>query len=515
MAKARIMIVEDESIVVIDLKATLRDLGYEIAAVASTGEKAILKAGETRPDLVLMDIRLKGEMDGIQAAEQIKDRFDTPVIYLTAYADEATLQRAKVTTPYGYLLKPFEDRELHSTIEMALYRQKMEMELKETKAWLATTLKSIGDAVIATDTEGRITFMNPVAEALTGWKQTDVLGRAVSDIFHIINEKTHLTTVCPVETAIKTEAVVFLEDHTLLVDKNGKETPIDDSAAPIKDDSGNIIGGVLVFRDVTERRNAEEKLRRYARQLQLHNTELDAFAHTVAHDLKSPLAPLVGLSEAIQEDLETVPLETLREFLQAIVRSGRKMDNIIEELMLLAGVRKATVPRSTLQMDFIVNEARERLDYIIREAGAKLITPEEWPVAVGYGPWVEEIWANYISNAVKYGGQPPIIELGATPLQNGSIKFWVKDNGTGLTPEAQAKLFVPFEQLNRVRATGHGLGLSIVQRIAQKLGGQAMVESQPNFGSCFSFTLPATSAATAQRVTAPLIVGIRDYTAKD
>ena len=184
-AKTRIMIVEDEGIVVLDIRSNLQELGYEVAGVASSGEEAIEKVAEERPDLVLMDIRLQGRLDGIDAAGQIRARFDIPVVYLTAHADEATLQRAKLTEPFGYLLKPFEERELQTTIELALYRHKMERKLRESERWLATTLKSIGDAVIATDDYGHIKFMNPVAEALTGWSQADALDEEFQKVLEL------------------------------------------------------------------------------------------------------------------------------------------------------------------------------------------------------------------------------------------------------------------------------------------------------------------------------------------
>jgi CheY-like chemotaxis protein len=179
----KILVVEDEHIVAMDLMSRLRNLGYEVPDSASSGEEAIEKAGRWRPDLVLMDIFLNGEMDGIQAAEQIRSRYNIPIIYLTAYADTNTLQRAKVTEPFGYVLKPFDERELLTTIEMALYKYRIEQRLKDSERWLATTLKSIGDGVVATDQDGHIKFMNPVAEDLTGWKQDEALGKSLIDIF--------------------------------------------------------------------------------------------------------------------------------------------------------------------------------------------------------------------------------------------------------------------------------------------------------------------------------------------
>src|SRR5919199_2841285 len=174
--RARILIVEDESIVAFNIQNRLQGLGYVVAAIVSSGEAAIQRAAQNPPDLVLMDIKLKGRIDGIEAAARIRSRFQIPVVYLTAYTNDETLHRAKLTEPYGYILKPFEARDLCTTIEVALYKYQMEQQLRERAQWLATTLKSIGDAVITTDSQGLITFMNPVAEALTRWSLEEVMG---------------------------------------------------------------------------------------------------------------------------------------------------------------------------------------------------------------------------------------------------------------------------------------------------------------------------------------------------
>jgi two-component system sensor histidine kinase/response regulator len=143
-----------------------------------------------------------------------------------------------------------------------------------------------------------------------------------------------------------------------------------------------------------------------------------------------------------------------------------------------------------LDMGRLVDEAQERLVYMIEEHQAKIVLPGRWPAARGYGPWIEEVWANYISNAIKYGGQPPHLELGATEQEDGTVRFWVRDNGPGLTPEEQARLFTPFGRLDQVQAEGHGLGLSIVLRIVERLGGEVGVESEAGRGTLFYFTLP-------------------------
>jgi two-component system sensor histidine kinase/response regulator len=183
--------------------------------------------------------------------------------------------------------------------------------------------------------------------------------------------------------------------------------------------------------------------------------------------------------------------EELQEYLNAVARNGRKMHDVIEELELLAGIRKAKVELKPLNMGRIIAEVQQRLAYLIDEYQAEITVSEYWPVALGHTPWVEEVWANYLSNALKYGGCPPRIRLGATERSDGMIRFWVRDNGPGLTEEEQAQLFTEFTHLTQTQAGGYGLGLSIVRRIVTKFGGEIGCESEVGQGSVFYFTLPS------------------------
>ena len=273
MANYKIMIVEDEEIVSADIKLSLEKLGYSVCATASSGMEAIKKATLTRPDLVLMDIVLKGSMDGIEVAAKIKE-LNIPVVYLTAFGDKAILQRAKVAEPCGYILKPFSDRDLQIAIEISLYKKEAEARISKTERWLATVLKSIGDAVIASDTDRRITFMNTVAERLTGWKQEDALGRKLTEVLNIkgqdlLDLEKHL-----VEKVIIGGLTINLIEDRLLLAKDGTEILITDSVAPIKDDNGETPGTVLVFRDTTKQQQVEENLRIHQVELESQNTEL-------------------------------------------------------------------------------------------------------------------------------------------------------------------------------------------------------------------------------------------------
>jgi signal transduction histidine kinase len=263
---------------------------------------------------------------------------------------------------------------------------------------------------------------------------------------------------------------------------------------------GNFSPDDLVFSETlaasaaTALQNAQlvETLRQYTQQLEQQNEDLNAYAHTVAHDLKSPVARMVGFADLLSESHIELSPEERQQYLKVVAQNGHSLINIINELLLLANVRRARkVECGPVEMGGVVQAAQERLAHVIEENQAEIIHPSGWPVAIGYAPWLEEVWANYISNAIKYGGQPPLVELGADSLPSSQVRFWVRDNGPGLKPEEQERLFTPFTRLDQARARGHGLGLSIVRRIVEKLNGSVGVESQtiPGKGCTFWFTL--------------------------
>jgi PAS domain S-box-containing protein len=258
--KISILIVEDEAIVAADLEGKLLRLGYDVAGITGGGREAVDLACRLHPHLVLMDVHLEGSVDGIEAAEQIRREYIIPVIYLTAHSDVATLARAKLTGPFGYILKPFDERDLATQIELALYKHQADRELHEQREWLRVTLMSIGDAVIATDALGKITFLNPVAESLTGWQAEEALGRPLSSVFCIIKEQTGGELGDPVARVLREGQAVALANHAALVARDGRTIPVEDSAAPILDAAGQIIGAVLVFHDVAEKRRSEAAL---------------------------------------------------------------------------------------------------------------------------------------------------------------------------------------------------------------------------------------------------------------
>ena len=263
------MVVEDNRIVAEDIKNNLVEMGYTVNAIATSGIKALEAAKRDTPDITIMDIRLGSGMNGIDTAAKLRKKYQIPIIYLTAHADEDTLSRAKVTEPYAYLVKPFDVEELKSAVEIAIYRNQMESKVRESEQWLFTTLKSIGDGVIATDWKGCVKFMNHVAEDMTGWPQSEAMGRPLSEIFHIINEKTREVCEDPAAKVISRGRIVGLANHTILISRDGRKIPIKDSGAPIGLKHGDTIGVVLVFQDDTDSRATETKLRESRERLLL------------------------------------------------------------------------------------------------------------------------------------------------------------------------------------------------------------------------------------------------------
>ncbi len=406
MINPKILIVEDENIVAIDLQKRLMNLGYEIVGIVSTGEEAVQKAIATSPDLILMDVRLKGVMDGIEAASVLRLQYGIAVVYLSAYADNDTLKRASKTEPFGYILKPFEERELHTTIEMALYRRDLERRFKENETWYGTTLRSIGEAVISTDTIGAIKFMNTSAENLTGWKMSEVLGKDLLKIYRTIEETINPHFINPVDQILKNKITAIIKKHSTLVSREGKEIPIDESASPIKDELGNTVGIVLVFQDISERRRVQEALKisqDYAQNIV--NSSLDmiiavnenrsiiefnrAAEETFGYHIKELLGKHVNILYADPEEGDRVHKMTVEEsrYVQEVVNkrkngelfrsllSSSVLRNIKGEMIGVMGVSRDITEKN--RADQALRESEERYRTLVE------LSPD--PIAVQIG----------------------------------------------------------------------------------------------------------------------------------
>jgi len=486
MAKAQILVVEDEGIIAQDIQNTLKKLGYAVPAIAYSGKEGIEKAQEIQPDLVLMDIVLGGGIDGIEAAEQIRRRFHIPVVYLTAYADEKTLQRAKITEPFGYILKPFEEKELYITIEMALYKHEMERRLKESQQWLTTTLKSIGDAVIATDINGCVIFMNPIAESLTGWKQKEASGKHLKKVFNIINEKTGKQVDDPVTRVLREGIVVGLANHTILISKDGTRRSIDDSGAPIKDENGKIIGVVLVFRDVSEKRRIEQELMK-ADKL----NSLGILAGGIAHDFNNILTAILGNIILAKEF--TRPGEKIYERLIEAEKASLRAKGLAQQLLTFSS-GGAPIKKTM----FISELLKESALFALSGSNVQCefsISNNLWAVEIDEGQ-INQAINNLIINAIQSmpeGGRIKLTAENVTVSEGEKkgryVKISIVDQGIGIPKEHLPKIFEPYFT---TKQKGSGLGLAIVYSIIKKHDGYIEVETELGVGTTFKVYLPAS-----------------------
>jgi signal transduction histidine kinase/FixJ family two-component response regulator len=549
--RPRVLIVYDDESTRTGLALIFNKNGYESEGIGTGGE-ALERVEESFFNIALVDSELP-DMEGVQLLASLKECHPDMAVFLVASQPSAEMAVQALNEGASALItKPLNVEDVLTKMGEALEQQRVVMEgrrLVEAANHELAELKGAEQALQQRNRE--LAMLNRASQALASTLDLDqvlvsvleevrrLLGIVACSIWLIDSETGEL--VCRQSAGPQSEVVrgfrlapgqglagwvaqsgeslVVADTHTderyfKGVDKQTGLMLRSILSVPLRAKRG-VIGVIQVTDTQTDRfdkthlalteplaasaaiaiTNAEliEALRRRTAELEARNEELDAFAHTAAHDLKGPLGYIVGFAKVLAQDYATMPEEQLSRYLHMIARSGSKMGDIIDALLLLASAHKLEdVELRPLEMTGIVDEALQRLAFMVDQYQAEIVLPDAWPLAMGYGPWVEEVWVNYISNALKYGGQPPRVELGATTQADGTLRFWVRDNGAGLTSEEQARLFTPFTRFDQVRAKGHGLGLSIVRRIVEKLGGEVGIESEVGQGSTFSFTLPAS-----------------------
>ncbi|MEJ0000766.1 MAG: ATP-binding protein [Verrucomicrobiota bacterium] len=372
-----------------------------------------------------------------------------------------------------------------------------EKDLEEQKEWLRVTLTSIGDGVVVTDAAGRVVLMNHESERLTGWKQGDALHQPLADIFKIQNEETRATVADPVAKVLVEKKTVGLANHTVLLSRTGEEWPIEDSAAPILDIRGTILGVVLVFHDATSLRLAQRSLKAYSadleklvadRTLTLQQTvsELEAFSYTVSHDLRSPLRAMQGFSEAVLEDYADKLDDQGRHYLERIQNAAARLDRLIQDLLSYTRISRQETPLETLDLDKIVREHLE-LDASFRPPAANVAVDGTLPKVLGRESALNQVVFNLLNNAVKFSrnGQAPEVRIWSEdrgPL----VRLWIEDHGIGIAERDLERIFDMFVQVNEAgRYGGTGVGLAIVKKAMQTMRGTAGVESKEGEGSRF------------------------------
>ncbi len=430
----------------------------------------------------------------------------TNIIYLAGWSPFPHLD----LTPFGYGLSGL-------VISWGIFRYRL---LSIVPIARDKVVEGMSDGVIVLNVQARVVDVNPAAQRLIERSYAQIIGQPV-------------TQVLSAHADLVGRFLNVLEAHTQIsVGQADDQRDYDLRISPLYSQRGELTGRLVVLRDITERTQAAKRLKeqniqlqreiaerqaaekallQYTAALEARNAELDAFAHTVAHDLKAPLTTIMGFAEVLHSGLPNLADKEAVFAAQAINRGAARMRDIIDSLLLLSFVHRQRVELEPLDMGQIVEQVLRDLAPEIEATRAHISAPVHWPIALGYWPWIRQVWVNYISNALKYGGNPPRVELGwdeggrTNALREGGnsflgpqpsfFTFWVRDNGIGLSPQDQARLFTPFTRIHKDRAEGHGLGLSIARDIVEKLGGQVGVNGQMGRGSTFYFTLQAFTTA--------------------
>jgi two-component system, cell cycle sensor histidine kinase and response regulator CckA len=495
LPRSRLLIVEDEAIVAMDLQQRLERLGHDVVGTAATGEAAIQRAEEARPDVTLMDIRLKGKMDGVTAAAEIDRRFDSPVVFLTAHSDAKTVQRATATEPFGYILKPVDDRELEIAIAVARYRHQAERRVKQMERWLATTLTSIGDGVISLDLNGRVTFINAVAQRLTGWDLATAMNRHVQEVMPLINEDDLTEVENPVRQVLSEGVVLGLSARTAMVRRSGERIPIDDSAAPVRDEHGNIIGVVLVFRDATERRRLADEMHQ-SKKLEA----VGRLAGGVAHEFNNLMTVVLGCSELVLND-HRLDAE-LREAVVDIRSAGDRAAVLTRQLLTFG--RKQPIRPQVLDLNGVIADIAGMLDRLLGDHVSLKANLSARPAMITADRnQIEQLVINLAANgrdAMPAGGTLTI----ATNRDSSTVLLIVSDTGVGMSAEVKDHLFEPFFT-TKDPGKGTGLGLAAVYGTVMLANGRIDVDSSAGSGTTFRIQFPASeTVAPSTSVDAPL-----------
>jgi two-component system sensor histidine kinase UhpB len=470
MANGKILVVEDDPAVADLIARYLKRSGYEVAACVATGEGALVEAARTRPDLALMDIELHGALDGVQTAGQLRARFNVPVVFLTGLADDETLKRSQDAQAFGYLLKPFRQEDLKASIDLALSKHPVESKLRRIEGWFTAAIKSIVDAVITVDEQSRVTFLNPTAEMLTGWKMKETAGRALGEVFQIDQE-----------------GEWSAPNHAALRARNGVTVPIEWSEASIRDEQDAVIGRVLIFRDVTERQRAEAQLKESREQLRLlaahlqnvREEERTRIAREVHDELGQMITGLKMDLSWIEKRLPEIADVAAREPVAAKAKSmSELLDRTVKTVRKIASELRPGVLDDLGLLPAIEWQARDwqARTGIECQVSASL---EGVTVSPERSTALFRIFQEVLTNVARHAQATRV--RARISADDGWLVMEVQDNGRGITEEDQ----------HRPRSFGV-LGM---QERAALLGGKCAVTGEPGVGTAVRVRIPLTAEA--------------------
>lgn len=478
----RILIVEDQSIVALDIQNRLKGLKYNVAGIASSGAGAIKKAEELKPDLILMDIMLKGDMDGINAAGEIRKRIDIPIIYLTAYADNDTLQRAKITRPFGYLLKPFEEKELYTTIEMSLYRHKMEKEIKENELWFESILSDLNLPILLVDIDGKISFSNNETQKLTGLKGFELLNNSLDKV--LSNFKKYNKRITFDFEDISSRGSKFF-DNIIFTDKNKNEKVLSLLVSEFKKDHSQKKSYLIVIEDITQE---------YFEKFQnIRDFIVDSSSYVIKNiskDMSNIFTSIISKSSVLRTRSDEIFFKEL------LVDIENTSFYAIDKINSFLNTLKESTEVTVFDINDISETLKNKLSPIFTNIQFNLKNSND-PLLIKANRFhIEKAIKNTVLNAcesMELGGKI-LISTDKVQINNEKEKSYVKvsilDNGKGISKENYFKIFYPYytDKENK-----DGLGLTFTLAITKEHNGIISFESKENEGTIFNLYFPISS----------------------
>ncbi len=484
MSTNKILIVDDDVSTINLIKFLLERLGYKNVGSAINAPEAIRKARETVPDIVLMDIKLDGDMDGIEAGKLIYDELNVPIIYITSHEDDVLFQRAKITEPYGYIIKPFNERDLHIAVEIAIHRHGQETRITELREYANNIINSSLDMIIACDIDRKIIEFNRAAEAAFGYKKNEVLGKHINMIYGHpdrgleVHNKTIKNGRCVEDVSNKK--------------KNGELFTSQLAASILVDSNGNRVGVMGISHDITELKktrealkNSELRYRRLSEELANSNSLKKMLLDIIAHDLKNSAGVIAGMADLLISENED------SEEIQLIKESSTALLKILETTSTLTQLEIGDkIEREELNLAKMINEICSEFKSSLTDHKIELKIKLAPDLRAVTNPIIGEIFRNYINNTIKYAGRGS--KLTISSKQNDEyITINFTDTGKTIAKEFREKIFERRMQVEPGSNKGRGLGLAIAKRIAEALNSEVGVKPSKPQGNIFYYRCPS------------------------
>lgn len=508
---SKILIVDDESVIALSYEKVLKSYGYDVVGIASNGDDALQKVSDLSPDLVLMDIVLNGEMDGVEVATKIYDNHNIPVIYITAHPNKDEINRVKITEPYGYMVKPVDVTELKSNIEMAIYKHKIEGKLRESEENFRAVAENAYDGILITNNQGQHLFSNQRAAEITGYPNEELLNMSIYDLTH---KNKHNNLKINLKNRVFGNENSPYETH--IINKENSDVPVEITGSRTIWQGQN--AEILIIRDISNRKKTKKHMQELLKQekvltdelkvvnayltqtkdqlektiekLKFSNRELEQFAYIASHDLQEPLRMVSSFTQLLEMKYGNKLDENAKEYIKFAVDGAKQMEVLINDLLAYSRVTTYDDRFKEVNLEKILDEVIFNMEFDIRDNHVA-INHDPLPSIYGDYSQMKQVFQNLIGNAIKYkGSKMPKINISAQEKDNEWL-FSVKDNGIGIDPEYSRLIFKIFKRLHtREEYEGTGIGLAITDRIVSHHGGKIWVESKLGEGSSFYFTIP-------------------------